>query len=327
MSELDPRSIATASLSAVGCVRSQNEDYCSEFQDSAGRRLLVVADGMGGHKGGATASRVAVEAIGEIFEESPGDPEQTLYLAISTANERLHKMAMDNSELRGMGTTAVTLLLDQDREAWVAHVGDSRAYRLREGRIEALTRDHSVVAEMVRKGLLSEEQAAVHPRRNEILRSVGVETTVRPDVRQIEVKDGDRFLLCSDGLSNLMSEEEIAAVVQREPPSQAARTLVDTANSRGAPDNVTVQIAAVPGGVTTEIERRAALSPAMLDRDLMEQNREQKVKRIAAVTAAIAGLLALAMLWLVFGSGLALEGAGSAPASATSERSQPDGRR
>ena len=256
MSSVDVRTIQTASLSEVGRVRTNNEDYCSEFQDASGSRLLVVADGMGGHQGGATASRMTVEAIGDVFTSSTQDPAGLLREALTVANDRVHQMAHENVALRGMGTTAVSLLFAADGTVWVAHVGDSRAYRLHDSKIEPLTADHSVVGEMLRRGLVTAEEAAVHPRRNEILRSVGVEPQVDPDVAQVAIEPGDRFLLCSDGLTGLVSDEEIAAVVLRESPSKAVRTLVDTANDRGSPDNVTVQVAATPRGSRSRTSAR-----------------------------------------------------------------------
>lgn len=309
MSLIDPRAVLTASLTEVGCVREVNEDSCGEFQDSHGRRLLVVADGMGGHKGGATASRVAVETVGEVFQSSQTDPEKTLFAAVEAANARVYELSRDNAELRGMGTTAVMLLLGESGTAWVAHVGDSRGYRMRDGQIQPITADHSVVGEMVRQGLLSEADAAVHPRRNEILRSVGVEPTVQPDVARLDLAEGDRFLLCSDGLSGLLQDPEICAVVLREPPQQAARTLIDTANQRGAPDNVTVQIAAIPGGQSTEVTGAPLFSSSVMPADIVEENRERKVKIIAGATAVVAGLLAIAMIWMAFGGEIGSAGA------------------
>ncbi|MGH0034586.1 MAG: Stp1/IreP family PP2C-type Ser/Thr phosphatase [Myxococcota bacterium] len=300
MSAIDPRRIATASQSDVGRVRDHNEDSCGEFEDASGQRLLVVADGMGGHKGGATASRVAVEAIGEVFTRSTSDPPTTLQTALLTANQRVHELSLQNPELRGMGTTAVVLMVDSEGRGWVAHVGDSRAYRLRNGKIEPLTADHSVVGEMLRQGLITEADAAVHPRRNEILRSVGVEANVRPDVASVDLVEGDRFLLCSDGLSGVMEADEMAAVLQREPPRQAVGTLIDAANQRGAPDNVTVQVVAIPGGATTEI---GEAGPALdrVERALQREARERRIRRAAGFTALVAGVLAAVLLWLVFG--------------------------
>ena len=290
--------VATASLTDVGRVRAHNEDSCGEFENGSGYRLLVVADGMGGHRGGATASRVAIETIGEIFQNSKSDPEAMLVEALHTANERVHRMAVETPELRGMGTTAVTLLLGPDGTGWVAHVGDSRAYRMRGGLMQPLTADHSVVAEMQRRGLITAEEAAVHPRRNEILRSVGVQPNVEPDVTRLTLESGDRFLLCSDGLSGMMDDPEIGEVLDSQPPELAARSLVDTANMRGGPDNITVQIAVIPGGDTTITG--VPPDPALADR--IPGDSSSRVRTIAAITAVGAGLLALALLWFALSS-------------------------
>jgi protein phosphatase len=300
--KLDPRRVKTASLSDVGRVRTGNEDYCGEFENGEGMRLLVVADGMGGHQGGATASRMAVEAIGEVFRSAQGEPETVLQEAFDAANGRVFQMAQERAELRGMGTTGVSLLLGREGVGWVAHVGDSRAYRFREGKLEPLTADHSVVAEMQRRGLIDEQQAAVHPRRNEILRSIGVEPVVSLDLRKIELAPGDRYVLCTDGLSGLVSDEEIAAVVARESPGQAVRTLIDTANSRGGVDNVTVQVAAVPDGQNTETGARQSDRTLEVRSLAGDGGGRRRIRRVAALTALVAGLLAAALLWLVFGT-------------------------
>lgn len=288
--------VTTASLTDVGRVRAHNEDSCGEFESSAGYKLLVVADGMGGHRGGATASRVAIETIGEVFQKSKSDPEAMLQEALHTANERVHRMAVETPELRGMGTTAVTLLLGPDGTGWVAHVGDSRAYRMRGGLMQPLSADHSVVAEMQRRGLITAEEAAVHPRRNEILRSVGVQPSVEPEVTRLTLEAGDRFLLCSDGLSGMLEDPEMGELLANQPPEQAVRSLVDTANMRGGPDNITVQIAIIPGGDTT-------ITGLPADSDIRARipaDRSSRVRMIAAITAVGAGLLALALLWFAF---------------------------
>ena len=189
-----------ASLTDVGRVRSVNEDSCDSFLRPDGTRLLVVADGMGGHRGGAVASREALATIASTFtENSTVDPASLLVRAIERANERVFSLARQDPELAGMGTTVVAFLLDAEGRGAVAHVGDSRAYRLRGGRLEALTSDHSVVAEMLQRGVLTAEEAAFHPRRNEILRSVGVLPDVEVDLAAVDVAPDDWFLLCSDG--------------------------------------------------------------------------------------------------------------------------------
>jgi serine/threonine protein phosphatase PrpC len=177
-------------------------------------------------------------------------PDVALRVAVEAANRVVHDEAQLNEQLAGMGTTGVAALFTADGVAFVANVGDSRAYRMRDGALEQITLDHSMVAELQRRGMITEEEALVHPRRNEVLRSLGVEPDVQVDLHQLELAPGDLFLLCSDGLSGVVRDVEIAEVMHREAPAQAVRTLVDFANGRGGPDNVTVQIARIPGPET-----------------------------------------------------------------------------
>lgn len=312
-------SITTASLSDVGQVRTRNEDFCSEFSHASGYRLLVVADGMGGHRAGATASRVAVEAIGEVFSGFDAPPGEMLELALITANRRVYQMALDQPDLRGMGTTAVALLLGPDASAWVAHIGDSRAYRYREGQLEALTADHSVVGEMERRGLITAEEAAVHPRRNEIMRCVGVQLDVQADISPVDIRVGDRYVLCSDGLSGLVSDQQIGDVVAHAHPADAARILVEAANHNGGHDNVTVQIASVHPA--DEVPEREALPAATLPDPAAETStgidvplhipllpstnddplRSPAFRTLLVVGAVMAaGIAALTLLWKVY---------------------------
>ena len=154
--------------------------------------------------------------------------------------------AQEDPDLEGMGTTVVALCFGEGGEAWVAHVGDSRLYLLRDGSLDALTTDHSLVAEMQRDGFLSPEEAQVHPRRNELLRSLGAELDVEIDIERFEVEAGDCYLLCTDGLCGVLEDAEIQALLEDSVPEAAAELLVAAANERGGPDNVTVQIAHVP---------------------------------------------------------------------------------
>jgi protein phosphatase len=224
---------------------------------------------MGGHRGGATASREALAAIAASFhqrsDESPPPaslgPADALRQAIERANDLVFAMSREDPELAGMGTTVVAFLLDATGRGTVAHVGDSRAYRLRDGRLEALTTDHSVVAEMLRRGVLTAEEAAYHPRRNEILRSVGVLEAVDVEVATVELTGGDWILLCSDGLCGVVSDAEIEEVLVRTTPVGAAvDALVELANDCGGPDNVTVQLLAIPNGWKTGAHRTGASS-------------------------------------------------------------------
>src|SRR5262245_52365739 len=201
---------------------------------------------MGGHAGGEIASRLAVDAIGEVFRQAKHRDGELLRSALHAANERIFDLAYECPELRGMGTTAVALLMSGDRPAWVAHVGDSRAYRLRRRRLVRLTEDHSWVRREVRGGRLRSFEASHHPRRSVLLSCLGAEPVVEVDVSEVPVEPGDRFLLCSDGLWNEVSDKEISRIVRRNNAVEAVRALVDLANERGGRDNITVQAAFLP---------------------------------------------------------------------------------
>ncbi len=221
--------------------RSENQDRCGEFA-RAGAHLVVVADGMGGHRGGQTASRLAVEAIGEAFARSAKRPSEALLDALVEANRRVHEAGQHDLALHGMGTTAVALVIDAKHRGWVAHVGDSRAYRLRAGRLERLTEDHSWLARQLRDGTLSPAEARDHPARGRLMRTIGREPGVEVDLSSVSVRPGDRFLLCSDGLWGALEESEIAERLAVDPLCDAARGLVDAAIASGASDNVSVHV-------------------------------------------------------------------------------------
>jgi protein phosphatase len=259
--------IRTASQSDVGRARHDNQDAVGEFASRDGERLLVVADGMGGHVGGATASRICVETLGAALVDGDAAPEARLRRGLALANARIREAAERQPELAGMGTTAVALLFGAGGRAWLGWVGDSRAYRARGGEIEALSSDHSVVAEWVRIGILRAEEAEQHPRRNELLRALGASEQLEPELRELEVRAGDRFLLCSDGLSAVVPIAEIGAVFGGESPELAVKKLVAMANERGGPDNVSVVVAVVPERaaprVTDAVPKRSAASHAL----------------------------------------------------------------
>jgi protein phosphatase len=227
-----------AGATDVGQVRSNNQDrYIGRPQ--AG--LWAVADGMGGHQGGEVASKLACEALAERFGEHTIIG---LVDAIEAANAAVHQAGSEDPDLAGMGTTvvAIALVRDNDDEVLaVANVGDSRAYRLADGVLEQLTEDHSLVADMVREGSLSAEEAATHPQRNILTRVLGVYDEVPVDVITVSPRHGDRYLLCSDGLFNEVPEEAIAAIMRRlVDPAEAADELVQRAVQSGGRDNVTV---------------------------------------------------------------------------------------
>ncbi len=243
--------LEVAALSHIGQVRARNEDAMGYVEpkergvrDRKGS-ILVVADGMGGHRGGEVASQLAVDTIIEDYYESNEDePAKSLEAAFGRANRVIVERSRSDVSLYGMGTTCTALVLRKN-EAWIAHVGDSRAYLLRNGRLERKTEDHSLVGEMVRQNILTEEDARVHPRRNVITRSIGSHEDLVVDLVSVPIADGDVFLLCSDGLTSLVSEADVAAILESNPPRKACDELVDLANERGGKDNVTVQIVRV----------------------------------------------------------------------------------
>jgi len=235
----------------VGLVRSENQDfgtYTTESEETTGHpggRLLIVADGMGGHRGGATASRLAGETIKtQYLDSETTDIATALRDSLARANARIFTEAQSNPELRGMGTTTSVLAV-RDHHGWLAHVGDSRIYLVRNGMIRQLTEDHSLVATMVREGLLTSQEAETHPRRNVLQRSMGVAEDVEIDVRgPFELQENDTFILCSDGLHGVVKEPELLQIATRS-IEEAADEFLRRALERGAPDNVTVIVARV----------------------------------------------------------------------------------
>lgn len=236
----------------VGRVRSENQDFGifttaeDERGSQPGGRLMIVADGMGGHRGGATASRLAGETVKtEYLGSGTGDVAAALREALTRANALIFAESQSKPDLHGMGTTTSALLV-RGTEAWFAHVGDSRIYFIRGDEIRQLTDDHSLVATMVREGLLTPKEAENHPRRNVLQRSMGVGRDVEIDVRgPFEVQELDTFVLCSDGLHGLVTPNEIKDIVLGKSIEDAAEALVSLSLERGAPDNVTVIVARV----------------------------------------------------------------------------------
>jgi protein phosphatase len=322
--------IETASLSDVGQRRKSNQDHCGEFTGAAGERILVLCDGMGGHQGGEVASQLAVATIGEVVAGGGHPPEELLRKGFAQAQLKLRVRSAEDPNLRGMGTTAVTLLAPDGESVWIAHTGDSRAYRVRDGQIEQLTADHSVVAEQLRRRLLTPAEAERLPR-NELLHALGAGAQLRVDVGRHDLRPGDRFLLCSDGLWGLVGEREMAALALQLGPAAAVRRLVDLANERGANDNVTVQIlaygssagTAVPvdddeterdlaalqvalaarsdpaGSATTRVVDAASVDEIWARAREVEQARRRRRLRLAAIAAAVVAILLLgAIAWL-----------------------------
>jgi protein phosphatase len=228
------RAIDTIAKSDTGRARSGNED--SAF---ARAPVFVVADGMGGARGGEVASKMAVEAFERGLPED-GSAEQRLSTRAQEANGDIHKLSVSERDLNGMGTTLTAALLD-DSELAIAHVGDSRAYLFRDGQLVRLTQDHSLVEELKQRGKLTEEEAEQHPQRSIITRALGPEPTVDVDTWRYPVRDRDVLLLCSDGLTSMLSDGQIAQILQQtEDLTDAAENLIDAANVAGGRDNITV---------------------------------------------------------------------------------------
>ena len=233
----------SAAASHVGKVRSNNQD-----SGYAGTHLFVVADGMGGHAGGDVASAIAIQSIAHVDRafDSVEEAENVLRAALLEANGELAESVFQHPELTGMGTTVSGVVRVGDRLA-LAHIGDSRIYRWRDGALTQITKDHTFVQRLVDSGRITAEEAAVHPRRSVLMRVLGdVELTPEIDVEVLDTRPGDRWVLCSDGLSGYVDEERIGELLDEHPDASAAvEALIDESLDHGAPDNVTVVVVGV----------------------------------------------------------------------------------
>ncbi len=241
-----------AARSDVGVVRQGNED-----SGYAAARMLIVADGMGGHAGGELASATAVATLAEMADEdlAQGEALTRLAGAVDGAGSTIGLVVTDSPELAGMGTTVTALywLADGDgARIAIVHVGDSRGYLLRDGELSQITHDHTYVQTLVDAGRITEEEAHTHPRRNLLMRALDGVQVAEPDLSVREARLGDRYLLCSDGLHGVVSADEIARILGSREPTVCVTELVDLALSRGAPDNVTVVVAHVIEGVDAD---------------------------------------------------------------------------
>lgn len=236
------RIVDQAAVSDVGRVRKANED--SHFVRAP---LFVVADGMGGAQAGEVASKIAADAFKNPLDDSIA-PEPRMANVVRAANLEIHRQSVSDPQLQGMGTTLTALLLGDD-EITIAHVGDSRAYRLRAGELERLTRDHSLVGEMVRRGAITEAEAEVHPQRSILTRALGPESEIEVDTLSHSVRSGDIYLLCSDGLTGMVDEAAIRdALASDRPLKEIADDLIRQANDNGGVDNITAVLLKVDGG-------------------------------------------------------------------------------
>ncbi len=242
----------------VGKKREKNEDSLL-VNGSIG--LFMVADGMGGHLGGECASRIAIKTVGETVQKLFEDPESTLgkdigfdrsdpgeflRYSLRLASHNIYEEAKNNPALRGMGTTSVVLLV-RDHKGYIANVGDSRGYLVHGADIKQLTTDHSLVAEQLRAGFITPEEIKHHKFKNIITRSVGFQPDVEIDILVRDLEAGDRFVLCSDGLSNLVEDPEISKFVSKNDPKTACQKLINLANKKGGDDNVTVVVVSIEG--------------------------------------------------------------------------------
>ncbi len=242
---------ASAGLTDVGRKRDHNED---SFLIDEELQLYVVADGMGGHAGGGTASRIAVETIDKRLRDLRAQVQhthaptsnlqdspvpETIRTAVEQACLAIFAKAQEDPELAGMGTTVISLLLD-DAHAFFAHVGDSRAYLVRGELIQQISEDHSLVNEQIKAGMITPEEARHSRYRNIITRSVGFEEEVQVDVMGLLAEPGDIFILCSDGLANMLEDTEILEIVRANPLDEIPTKLIALANERGGDDNITV---------------------------------------------------------------------------------------
>ena len=266
--------VRVALKSDVGCVRELNEDSVrvvrpdSPFELDFKGVLVMVCDGMGGHAGGEVASKLAVETIGDTYMSSSKPTATALQEALLAANSAIFNKAKRDSSLHGMGTTGTALVVRGDK-AFCAHVGDSRLYLVRSGAIYQMSEDHSAVMELVRRGLISPEEARGHPQKNVVLRAVGTQPQVEVALwdEPFPLRAGDKWLLCSDGLSDLVEDAELLRAVAEHDLNAAGDTLVALARQRGGHDNISVVLVEiVPLGTSDEEpESRGETEGAMIE--------------------------------------------------------------
>lgn len=270
--QLETEGLLIASATDVGRKRTGNEDsHALWISDDAAVRakhgmLLVVCDGMGGASAGEVASHLAVETVVErVRAANPADPAAALRDAIEAANDKVHTQASANADQRGMGTTCTAVLL-RGPEVWIGHVGDSRAYLVRGGKVHKLTKDHSLVAELIEKGHLTEAEAKHDHRRNVVTRSVGALEHVQVDAERVvdKLKPGDAVVVCSDGLHGQVTDYEIGMIATEHSPAEACEGLIDLANERGGPDNITAIVVRVGGAPAAAVtpDAKSAAKPA-----------------------------------------------------------------
>jgi serine/threonine protein phosphatase PrpC len=282
----------TGNATDTGRERAENQDYFGFYEDTPYGMLWIVCDGMGGAAGGRTASVMAVDCIRDVFhQEGIETVPDVMRVAVKRANAAVYQRAQEDRSLRGMGTTVAMLVL-RDGLFYVGHIGDSRIYRVEDMQIAQITRDHTLVQDMIEQGLISPDKAHNHPKSHVITRSLGVEPEIdiEIDPSPIEIAIGDCFVICSDGLSGLVSPEVIQEHVVTLDPQDACVSLIDLANDNGGPDNITLQVIKV-------IERDDS---KVSNHDVsMGQNRLTLVKKILLLGAVLAAIgLVIGGIWL-----------------------------
>ncbi len=296
-----------AAHSDVGLLRDGNEDSAY-----AGNRLLAVADGMGGHAAGEVASAAAIAALEPLDHGTDETAAEALRTAVRSANASLRDMVAADAELQGMGTT-VTAVYADDGGSWLAHIGDSRAYLLHDGELRQLTRDHTFVQQLVDEGRIQADEASSHPQRALLTRALDGREPVDLDLLELDFQPGDRLLLCTDGLSGVVSDASIREVLATEPdPEHAARRLVELALRGGGPDNVTcivadphqapagdpvlagaVQLAPEPDHVHGDPDTPAARAAALETPEDDPRTRARRIRRRHLVVIVVVALAAL----------------------------------
>ncbi|GAB3067663.1 Stp1/IreP family PP2C-type Ser/Thr phosphatase [Virgibacillus ainsalahensis] len=234
-------------MTDTGKVRSHNEDAGGIFYNSSGQFLAIIADGMGGHLAGDVASQMAINIIKEKWQEckelhSPDETEKWLTSAVTSINQSIHTHSLQNEECQGMGTTIVIAVCIKDFLT-IAHIGDSRCYVYDEKGLKQITEDHSLVNALVQSGQISKDEAQQHPRKNVVLRALGTEEDVVADVKSLGLDQGNRLLLCSDGLTDKVRDDEIAEYLHDSKEiGETAQQLINLANDRGGEDNISLII-------------------------------------------------------------------------------------
>ena len=243
------RTITAAAASHRGRVRPENQDSYGQFPPehtdppTSKGKLFIVADGMGGHKAGREASELAVQTLADAYYDDPSpDAATSLRKAFDEANRRIYEQSLSSNSYTGMGTTCTALVLVNGRGV-IGHIGDSRIYRVTRRKILQLTEDHSRVADLVRRAIITKEQARTHPERSQLYRALGTRESVEVDILPSVRLPSDCYcVLCTDGLFNHVHEDEMQSIVLARSPEDACQALVDLANERGGHDNITLQI-------------------------------------------------------------------------------------